>query len=120
MLYHADRLAHTVDINTGSCALGVFAFAEMGYTAGKLNDIQATLNVAVGVGYYFAVFCSDQGRQLISIGLTFVQLNSTRARRCGFMLLHLPRALAALCTAVSTSAGVARVTEPLTQPKDGL
>ena len=66
--HHADRLAHTVDINTGSCALGVFAFAEMGHAAGKLNDIQATLNVAVGVGYYFAVFFSDQGRQLISIG----------------------------------------------------
>ena len=48
--------------------MGVFAFAEMGHAAGKLNDIQAALNVAVGVGYYFAVFCSDQGRQLISIG----------------------------------------------------
>ena len=48
--------------------MGVLALAQMRYTAGKLNDIQAALNVAVGVGYYFAVFCSDQGRQLISIG----------------------------------------------------
>ena len=48
--------------------LGVLALAQMRYTAGKLNDIQAALNVAVGVRYYFAMFFSDQDGQLIGVG----------------------------------------------------
>ena len=59
------RLAHGIDVDPGSGALGVLALEHVRNAAGELDDLQPTLDVAARVGDDLAVLAGEQRRQLV-------------------------------------------------------
>ena len=62
---HAQRLAHGIDVDAGARALGVLALQRMRDAAGELDDLEAALDVALGVGDDLAVLGREQLGQLV-------------------------------------------------------
>jgi hypothetical protein len=67
--HDAQGLAHRIDVDARTGALGVFALQQMRDTARELNDFQAAHDVALGVGDDLAVLGRQQLRQLIHVGV---------------------------------------------------
>jgi len=65
----AQRLAHRVNVDAGTRAPGVFALQRMRDAAGELDEFQAALDVALGVGDDLAVLAGQQLGQLRHVGL---------------------------------------------------
>ena len=56
----AERLAHRVDVDAGAGALGVLALQQVRDADGELDDLEAALDVALGVGDGLAVLAGEQ------------------------------------------------------------
>ncbi len=65
----AQRLAHRVNVDAGTRAPGVIALQRMRDAAGELDEFQAALDVALGVGDDLAVLAGQQLGQLRHVGL---------------------------------------------------
>ena len=78
----ADWLSHAVNVNAGACTLGVLTLDQVRDTAGKLDNVEAPLNVAVAVCQHLAMFLrKDRPVRLALASTKFLKLNSTRALR---------------------------------------
>ena len=51
----SDRLTHGIDIDLRACSRRVLAFERMGNAAGKLDDLEPTLQISFRVGDDLAV-----------------------------------------------------------------
>ena len=63
----AERLAHGKQVDARTGAFGVLALEEMRNAAGELDDFQAALHVALGVGERLAVLGGQKPRQLVEL-----------------------------------------------------
>jgi hypothetical protein len=52
----AERLAHRVDVDPGTRAMGIFALESMGDAAREFDHLEPALNVALRVGDDLAMF----------------------------------------------------------------
>ncbi len=77
----AERLAHRIDVDAGAGAFGVLALHQMRNAAGELDDLEAALDVALGVGNGLAVLARQQLGQLVVVALRPVRgTSSSRGR----------------------------------------
>ena len=61
---HAERLAHGGAIDAGADVAAELALQQVRNAAGELDDLQAALHGAVGVGQRLAVLGGDDPREL--------------------------------------------------------
>ena len=100
----AERLAHGIEVDARAGALGEFALQEVRDAAGELDDFEAALDVALGVGEGLAVLGREEPRELSnSVCASSRNFNSTRARRCGLVAAQAGCAASATAIACSTS-----------------
>ena len=66
---NAQRLAHRIDVDAGPGAFGIFALQRVRDAAGELDDLQAALDIALGVGDHLAMLAGKQLGQVLHIGL---------------------------------------------------
>jgi hypothetical protein len=84
----AERLAHRVNVDTRAGADRIFPFERLRDAAGELDDLEAALNVALGVGDDLAVLGAERVRQLVHVCFDqFLELEhdagaALRIRRC--------------------------------------
>ena len=64
---NAQRLAHGIDINAGTCALGVFALEHLRDAASIFDHFQPALHIALGIVDDLAVFGTEQLGQILHI-----------------------------------------------------
>ncbi len=64
---HAERLAQRVDVDAGARALGVLTLEQVRDADGELDDLDAALDVALGVGDGLAVFERQEFGQLVDV-----------------------------------------------------
>ena len=69
----AERLAERVAVDAGADVLGEFALEQVRDAAGELDDLDAALHLALGVGEHLAVLGRDDGRQRIETLLQDMQ-----------------------------------------------
>ena len=69
----AERLAHRVDVDAGAGAFGVLALEQVRDAAGELDDLEAALDVALGVGDGLAVLAREQLGELVVVALHQLQ-----------------------------------------------
>ncbi|MNJ25379.1 hypothetical protein D3C77_198230 [compost metagenome] len=67
--HHAQRLAHGIDVDARTGAVGVFALGGVRDAAGELDHFQTALDVALGVGDDLAVFAGQQFGQFVHVRL---------------------------------------------------
>ncbi len=65
----AERLPHRIDVDAGAGAFGVFALHQVRNAAGELDDFEAALDVALGVGNGLAVLARQEVCELVVIAL---------------------------------------------------
>jgi hypothetical protein len=58
--YNTERLAHGIDVDARAGAVAELALQEMRNPAGEFDDLDATLNVALGVGDRLAVLARER------------------------------------------------------------
>jgi len=61
----AQGLAHGIDVDARASALGVLTLQGVGDAAGELDDLQAALEVAAGVGDHLAVLGGQQRGEFV-------------------------------------------------------
>jgi hypothetical protein len=64
---YAERLAHRMAVDAGADFLAVFTLDEMRYAHRELDDFDAALHRAGGIGERLAVFCRNQFRQFVLV-----------------------------------------------------
>ena len=64
---HAERLAQRVDVDAAAGALGVFAFEQMRDADREFDDLNATLDVTLGVSDGLAVLDRQQLREFFDV-----------------------------------------------------
>ncbi len=64
---HAERLAQRVHVDAGAGALGVLALDQVRDADGELDDLDAALDVALGVGDGLAVLDGEQFGELVDV-----------------------------------------------------
>ena len=64
---HAEGLAHRVDVDAGAGALGVLTLEQVRDADGELDDLDAALDVALGVGDGLAVLEGEQFGELVDV-----------------------------------------------------
>ena len=67
--HDTERLAHRVDVDAAAGALGVLALQQVRDADGELDDLDAALDVTLGVGDGLAVLDRQQLGQLIGVGV---------------------------------------------------
>jgi hypothetical protein len=65
----SERLAHRIDVDSRSGALGIFALEHMRDPAAEFDDLEAALDVALGVGDDLAVFGREEFGEFLHVGL---------------------------------------------------
>ena len=65
--HHAKRLAHGIDVDAGAGVVGELALHEVRHATGELDDLDTTLDIALGVGDGLAVFASENIGQLVVV-----------------------------------------------------
>ena len=97
----AEGLAEGVDVDAGPGALGVLALLEMGDAGAELDDLDAALDVALGVGDGLAVLAGEEIGERIHFLRDEVEeaCIMTRARRCGLVAAQAGCAFFAVSTA---------------------
>jgi hypothetical protein len=63
----AERLAHRIDVDAGAGADGVLALQRLRDSAAKFDDLEPSLNVALGVGNDLAMLGAERVRQLVHV-----------------------------------------------------
>ena len=59
----AERLAHRIDVDAGAGAVGELALEQMRDAAGKFDDLDAALDVALRIGNGLAMLARERSRQ---------------------------------------------------------
>ena len=66
---HAERLAQRIDVDARAGALGVLPLEQVGDADGELDDLDAALDVALGVRNGLAVLEAEQLGQFLGVGV---------------------------------------------------
>ena len=97
--HHAQRLAHGINIDIRSCAVGEFAFEHLRGANAEFDHFQTALNVAFRIGYGFAVLLGQQHGQLVIFFMhqlekfhqdagAALRIGGGPAWLCGFGIFH--------------------------------
>ena len=99
----AERLAHRIEIDVGSGAVGELALHQMRNAAGEFDHLDAALDVALSVGDGLAVLARKHFGEAdrFPCAISSRNLNMTRARRCGLVLAQAGCAALAFSTAAA-------------------
>ncbi len=65
----AERLAHRIDVDAGTCAVGIFALQRLRNAASIFDDFKAALDVALRIGDDLAMLAGKELRQLLHVRL---------------------------------------------------
>ena len=117
----AERLAHRIDVDAGAGALGIFALQRVRDAAGELDHFEPALDVALGVGDDLAVLGRRAARRARPCWLSTsaLNLNMTRARRCGLVAAQAGCAALAASTRARASRRCRARRGPGPRPRDG-